>query len=405
MRLVVRSVVRLVLVVGFGLAAWPVRAQVAMSGAVSGEVRAFPQSPGIAGQDLTSAQPTLTAEAKVDVAGLPKGFVATFNPYVRYDAIDSGRSVFDLHELNVSGGGRWWHLKAGYDVQFWGVMEFVNPVNILNQTDLTEDVFSKRKLGQPMVDYTLLGAFGTIDFYALTRFEPMQFPQSPGRLRPSIPIRQDNVTYSSGNGRSQVEGAVRYFRNIRNVYLGVSHFYGYQREPEMALDFSNGAVASLTPNYNLEHQTGLELQVTFGNMIVKSEDVVRFEPDTNRRSDAISVGGEYDLGAAMNARRTFTVFGEYYYDSREQSLIIPFRNDVFAGLRIGLNDRRSSEIRVWGNYDLTGRSGTAIVCDANARISDRVKAAVAYRGIVTDQQTFSSISRDSHVVLRLEVFF
>lgn len=405
MRIVGGVVVRLALVVGIFLAASPARAQVAVSGAVSGEIRAFPQPPGVAGQDLSSAQPTLTSEVNVEIEGLPKGFEASINPYARYDAIDSGRSVFDLHELNVSGGGRRWHIKAGYDVQFWGVMEFVNPVNILNQTDITEDVFTKRKLGQPMVDYTLLGAFGTIDFYALTGFEPMQFPESPGRLRPSVPIRQDNVTYGSGNGRSQVEGAVRYFRNIRNVYLGVSHFYGYQREPEMVVGLDNGTAPFLTPSYNLEHQTGLELQVTFGNMIVKSEDVVRFEPHTDRRSEAISVGGEYDLGAMMNARRTFTVFGEYYYDSREQSLIIPFRNDVFAGLRIGLNDRRSSEFRVWGNYDLTGRSGTAVVFDANARISDRVKAALAYRGIVTGQQAFSSISQDSHVVLKLEVFF
>jgi hypothetical protein len=380
-------------------------AQVAVTGSVSGELRTFPQQPGIVEQNVTAIQPTLIGDAKIDAGGLPGSFRATFNPYIRYDTVDNGRSIFDLHELNVDGGAEHWHVKVGYDVQFWGVMEFVNPVNVLNQTDITEDFLGKRKLGQLLANYTLTDRVGTIEVFALSGFQPMRFPQSAGRLRAPVSIRQDDVTYSSGNGRSQLEGAVRYFRNVGKVYFGLSHFYGYGREPELRIELDDHGRPFLDPAYNLEHQTGAELQITFGNLILKSEDVFRFEPHIGRQSKAISVGTEYNVGALMETRRTMTLFSEYYYDSRDQSLIIPFRNDVFAGLRVSMNDRRSSEVRVWGNYDLTTRSATALMLDANTRISDRLKIAAAYRGIVTGAQAFSSISHDSHVVLKLEAFF
>jgi hypothetical protein len=140
-------------------------------------------------------------------------------------------------------------------------------------------------------------------------------------------------------------------------------------------------------------------------MILKSEGVLRRQASGNRSSEAVSIGGEYDIGAVLHTGPTINLFGEYYYDSRDRSLLIPFRNDLFAGVRVGVNDRRSIEMRVWGNYDLTARKATVIMLDASARISERVKAVVACRGIVTSQSAFSSITRDSHVVVKLEAFF
>jgi hypothetical protein len=381
------------------------RAQVAVTSGLSAEVRAFPERPAAVDQDATAAQPTFTLETKIEAAHLPKGLSATFNPYLRYDPVDGGRSLLDLHEVKISGGGQRWRFKAGYDVEFWGVMEFVNPVNVLNQSDVTDDFLSKRKLGSPMADVTLTGRLGTLDVYALTGFRPMRFPQEAGRLRPLLPIDEDAVGYTSGNGPSQLEGAVRYFRNIRNVYFGVSHFYGYSREPDVRLGVNSQGLPFLAATYGIEHQTGFELQVTFGNMILKSEDVVRFDAQTGRRTGAFSLGAEYDIGALLNSGRTVTVFGEYYHDSRAQSLIVPFRNDVFAGVRIGVNDRRSSEIRVWSNWDVAAGRPSVVMLDASTRLSDRVKAAIAYRGIVSRQPALTSIAQDTHVVLKLETYF
>ena len=116
-------------------------------------------------------------------------------------------------------------------------------------------------------------------------------------------------------------------------------------------------------------------------------------------------GCEYDVGAALHTGRTATVFSEYYRDSRPQSLVIPFTNDVFAGIRIGMNDRRSSELRVWTNYDLTAHKAGTVMIDATTRVSERFKAVLAYRGVVTGGDAFGSVDRDSHVVIKLEAFF
>ena len=172
------------------LASWAstAAAQVAVTGGASVEVRAFPEGPGMPSQDLSAVQPNFTVETKVEAPRLPKGLSAAFNPYLRYDTTDRGRSTFDLRELKISGGGQRWRFKAGYDVEFWGVMEFVNAVNVLNQSDITDDFLSKRKLGSPMADVTLTGRLGTIDVYALTGFRPMRFPNTAGRLRPALPV-------------------------------------------------------------------------------------------------------------------------------------------------------------------------------------------------------------------------
>ena len=380
-------------------------AQVSLSGDLSGEVRAFVDGPLLPGEKSTTAQPGFSGEVKFDAQNVLDRFDVTLNPYYRYDAVDSGRSIFDLHTAKIATHGNRWRFKAGYDVEFWGVMEFVNPVNVINQRDLTDDVVGKRRLGQPMADVTVLGKWGTLDLYALTGFRPLQFPAATGRLRPAVPIRQDEEEFSSAMGRGQPEGAVRYFQNFGNVYVAASHFYGYGREPEMLLQADSSGAPFLVPAYNLEHQTGLELQVTFGNLVLKSEDVLRQDAQGNGRSSAVAVGGEYNLSGLMKGGRTVTVFGEYSYDSRDRSLIIPFNRDAFAGTRIALNDRRTTEIQLWANYDVAEQRVDVVSGDASTRLSDRVKATVGYRAVVAGKGAFASVARDSHVVFKIQTLF
>src|SRR4051794_25164855 len=88
-----------------------VSAQVSISGSVAGELRTFPEQAGMVDQNVIATQPTLTGETKISAAGWPGQFRATFSPYIRYDPVDIGRSIFDLHEMNVDGGGEHWHMK------------------------------------------------------------------------------------------------------------------------------------------------------------------------------------------------------------------------------------------------------------------------------------------------------
>ena len=98
------------------------------------------------------------------------------------------------------------------------------------------------------------------------------------------------------------------------------------------------------------------------------------------------------------------MFGEYYYDSRDQSLIIPFRDDL-AGLRVSMNDQRSSEVRVWGNYDVAEHR-TDIMPSMRvpeSRIGSRLSRHTAASS--PDRLPLASVSHDSHVVVKLEVLF
>ena len=202
----------------------------------------------------------------------------TFNPYLRYDTVDRGRSIFDLHELKVSGGGQRWHVKAGYDVEFWGVMEFVNPVNVLNQTDVTEDFLSKRKLGSPDGGLDATGKFGTIDCLRLDRL-PADAVSATGRQAAAgRPIDQDEASLWLGKRPHAAGGCGPVFaEHATTCIVGVSHFYGYAREPEMRSRSTAQGAPFLARPTTWSIRRGVELQVTFGNVILKSEDVFRVD--------------------------------------------------------------------------------------------------------------------------------
>lgn len=376
-------------------------AGIEMSGEVSPETRIFMDNNKYPEQGGEHIYSSISAEAKLVATSSQNDFSFTANPYLRYDKIDSNRSILDLHELNIGTRGRNWYAKVGYDVEFWGVMEFVNPVNIINQSDITEDFLGKRKLGQPMAKITFINSLGTFDFYALEYFQPMTFPGLQGRLRSDYAI-QNEPEYLSEHKRSQVEGAFHYTKTVDNVYIGISHFYGYSREPAFLVKLNDQLSPYLVPQYYLQHQTGAELQVTLGNLILKSEDVIRY--NELGTSYAVAAGGEYDLGTFLGKGYNLNLLSEYYLDQREESLITPFNKDIFLGARIGLNDKRSTEIKVWTNYDFHRNTTDVIMLDASIRITDRLKAQVSYRGIISKGPLFASVSNDSYVLFRLEMF-
>jgi len=382
-----------------------VAAESRFSGEFSDQYTVFLTKDHLPNQSPLRDQPSfLTIEAKL-VTSLFKGLDFTLNPYYRYDNTDGQRTLFDMHALKLNADWKRVRVKVGYDVEFWGVMEFINPVNILNQTDVTEDFLGNRRLGQPMAVMTLVSRFGTLYLYTLKYFQPMQFRGVNGRLRPVVPIDEDQVEYGSEEGSKKVERALRYSGTFKNVFVGVSYFEGYRRDPEMLIKLDSQSIPFLVPRYNLQNQAGLELQVTFDNLILKSEGVRRWDTDWKRQSDAVGVGWEYDFGALMDQGQNISFFNEYYLDRREGSLIVPFNNDFFVGIRLGLNDKRSTDLRLWTNYNTKRNSSDVVMLDASARISDQIKVVGTYRGIVSSKAHFDSIANDSHVTFKILIYF
>ena len=54
-------------------------------------------------------------------------------------------------------------LRAGIGRVFWGVTESYHLVDVINQTDLVENVDRKDKLGQPLVNFTLVRDWGALE--------------------------------------------------------------------------------------------------------------------------------------------------------------------------------------------------------------------------------------------------
>ena len=68
------------------------------------------------------------------------GCETRYSAVARLDSADSSRSHFDLRELNYLWLGDAGELSVGIGKVFWGVAEFVHLVDIINQTDLVENI-------------------------------------------------------------------------------------------------------------------------------------------------------------------------------------------------------------------------------------------------------------------------
>jgi hypothetical protein len=134
----------------------------------------------------------------------------TIEPFYRRDQHDGKRTHADLRELVWQRAGDTWELRVGVSKVFWGVAESQHLVDIINQTDLVEDIDQEDKVGQPMVDLTLVRDWGNLDLFVLPWFRERTFPGRNGRLR-SIPrVDSGNASYESGSRQKHVDYAIRW---------------------------------------------------------------------------------------------------------------------------------------------------------------------------------------------------
>jgi hypothetical protein len=399
------AALRWFVVAALATAAASARAETAVTGSIVGESRSYLGAAQFPQQ--TSAQlEALSAELKLTADGVLDGVDCTAAPYGRWDATEGRRSILDAHVAKCRLRRDAWSLSLGYDVEFWGVMEFVNPVDVLNQRDLQDDLVSKRRLGQPMAKVSFSTSWGTFDAYAVTWFTPLRFPGASGRLRAAIPILEDDARYGGDLGRLRPEVALRYTTSVDRLSIGASYYHGYDRDPVFAVEPGPGLAPHAVPVYALEHRAGLELQLTLGGgLVVKSEDVVRTDARGKGATHGAAVGLEYDLGALLGSRHSIAALLEYDHDSRARTLVAPFTDDLFAGVRFAVNDARSTEVTVWSNLQVSSGKSGLVVIDASTRVTDWLKASLAYRQIVGAAEPFQDIRKDSYVSAKLGAYF
>ncbi|MFQ6115561.1 MAG: hypothetical protein ACE5NG_15990, partial [bacterium] len=243
-----------------------------LSGYVAPEVMAFSSKALYPGQERINAALAIQPEFYYE---WENGSSFTCVPFVRFDSGDSRRSHFDLRELNYLWLHDIWELRFGVGKVFWGTTEFVHLVDIINQTDLVENIDGEDKLGQPMVHLSVPRNWGVIDLFLLPYFRERTFPGRGGRLRFPLLIDTDRARYESSADKHHVDFAVRYSQTIGAWDFGLYYFKGTGREPRFILDFDKNGEPVLVPFYDQINQTGLDLQRVAGQWLLKLEALYR----------------------------------------------------------------------------------------------------------------------------------
>jgi len=412
-----------------------------LSGFLAVEGRVFFSDARFPGQKAEGLVASVVAEPEWYLDWDGGNQAVLFVPFARGESDDPKRSHVDIRELNYLRVGEGWELRAGIAKVFWGVTESAHLVDIISQDDAVEDVDGEDKLGQPMIHLTVPRDLGTLHAFVLPGFRERTFPGRRGRLRPAIEYDTDEAEFEAAWEQWNVDFAARWTMTLAAWDLGLSHFYGTGRDPrfrvrvrgEEPVTAANAlARLRLAPVYDLVHQTGIDLQYTGDNILLKLEAIGR-EGQGSYRAVA-AAGFEYTFYALFGSDADVGVLSEFLYDSfaapdlpgldglppagvppqaieSDPRLTLdappsPFEHDVFAGFRLTLNDVQSTVLLAGAIVDVEDGSRFWTV-EASRRIGDRYKLSVDVRlfdGFARDS-FFSSIEKDDFVQVQFARYF
>ncbi len=327
-----------------------------------------------------------------------------FTPFVRIDQGDSRRSHGDIRELTWVRAAQTWEFRAGIRRVFWGVAESNHLVDVINQTDLVENLDSEDKLGQPMLNLALIRPWGTLDFFVLPGFRERTFPGQAGRLRSEPRVDTSSATYESAAEDKHVDYALRYAQVIGDLDFGIYHFWGTSREPELRAHRTERGRLILAPHYALIHQTGLDALYTVGNWSLKLEALRR---SGQGETFLAMVGGfEYTLVGLWNTSWDLGALAEYHGDERGRAAPQPFNHDVFSGARLALNDAEDTQILGGIVTDLYGE-GRFFNLEISRRVGERWKVELETRVFWSAPRSdpLFFVTRDDYLQLQLSRYF
>ena len=327
-----------------------------------------------------------------------------FIPFARLDSRDNRRTHFDIREawwLRVSAD---WELLAGINRVFWGVTESHHLVDIINQTDLVEDIDSEDKLGQPMINLSSPQDWGTVSLFVMPYFRERTFPGKDGRLR--LPLVTDgDHEYDASNEQHHIDVALRYAHYAGDWDFGLYYFNGTGREPRFLL---NDSGTRLVPFYDLIEQVGTDIQLTREGWLWKFEGLWRSQ---NGDHFWATVGGfEYTLYQIVESDADLGLLLEYSWDGRSsdptEAPPVVFDDDIFAGTRLTLNDVQDSELLLGLVVD-RDTGATQLSLEAERRLTNHWNMELESRWFTNadDSGLISTFKDDSYITLRLSRFF
>ncbi len=340
----------------------------------------------------------------------------TLTPFARLDLEDSNRTHVDLRDFYLSAVGDDWELHAGVRRVFWGVTEFHHLVDVINQTDLVENIDGEDKLGQPMVQLSLVRDWGILDAFLLPGFRERTFAGSDGRLRALLPINDKRATYASAARPHRTDAALRYSHQLNGIDFGLYHFSGTNREPLLLPESTVNGALQLRPYYSVIDQTGIDAQWIHGDWAYKLEAITR-SGDLDRYG-AYVAGVERTLVGVLGTRADLGVVLEYMHDSRGHAAHnTVFERDLALGLRLTPNDHSATNALFGVIYD-TQTHEYLVSLEGSRRIGDnwlpqlemRIFAGSEDEGdplalLLDEQNKTAALQRDDIVQLEFTRYF
>ncbi len=329
----------------------------------------------------------------------------TVELFGRYDELDDERTHADIREATWLYLTDDWEVKSGIGKIFWGVTETQHLVDIINQTDAVEAIDGEEKLGQPMVQFTLVRDWGTLDLFVLPYFRERTFPGAEGRFVGSLVVDTDAAQYESSKEENHTDLALRYGHYLGDWDFGVSYFQGTNRDPKLqpVLDPQQGLV--LVPYYDQIKQLGFDVQATKGAWLWKLEAIAR---EDSVEEYAAAIGGfEYTLYGIRDSNVDWGILLELSRDSRGNNAPVPGQKDLALANRITLNDVASSELLFGATTDLDEKDRYSAFIEASRRFGNRIKMSLeGWLFVSRDQQDpVWQIRDEDYVQANLEYFF
>ena len=327
-----------------------------------------------------------------------------FVPFYRLSQHDNKRTHFDIRELTWLKVSNDWELRVGIRKEFWGVSESQHLVDIINQTDLVENSDTEDKLGQPMINLALINDWGTLDLYLLMGFRERTFAGSEGRLRFFPEINTGEEQFEKHGIEKHLAYAIRWSHSIDDWDVGLSHFYGMNRDPTILAEIDTAGKIQLIPYYEMIHQTGLELQLTQENWLWKLESIVR--SGQGKTYYAGTGGLEYTFYNVFESGLDFGIVSEYLYDSRGSNAPVIFQDDFLAAVRLGFNDVQSTELLAGVIFDRSTNTKLYSI-EASRRFADAWKLELEARFFSSAPKNDPSfaIREDDHFRAEVKYYF
>jgi len=359
-------------------------------------------------EQLSHSQTSLSVEPELYWQWNDGSDSVIFTPFYRVDSQDSQRTHGDIRELAYIHASDDWELRVGIRKEFWGVTEFQHLVDVINQTDGVEDFDGEDKLGQQMVNLSVVNDWGIVDVFLLPGFRERTYAGSEGRLRGPLVVDEDNVSYESSAGQQHLDVALRWAHSIGDYDLGAYWFHGTNREAYLSPTLDNNSQPTLQQYYSQMDQLGVDVQATLGDWLWKFEGIYR---DTSLEDFwASQTGFEYSFIGVFDSNLDLGLLVEHSWDSRGEVELDAqgslMQNDLFLGARLAFNDMQSSELLMGIGSDLD-HNAYSFMIEASRRFGDNFIASFDVRLLQSNEPNdlLYTLSNDDHAQLSVAWYF